>query len=462
MSSSFASSCASSGASTLFPGRSAACGPDGPVHTACLSTPSSSAPASNFFPFPDLSRHSKSGESGAPVSGGAAAACNGPFSAAIISRSAAPGAAVTCPLAPCCAAADCAAVPAMLLHPVAVELQVISSDPDQCPDSQISYGIDLSSARHSHDEQSPLPAARCVPMLNPAAAASACTVDDSAACTQRAPLYALCAVAALSPPHAPDPCFQPASTFSASVAAPASSRYTPTPDHLLPFSTASLLAAFPPSFTRPGPATGRALNQPHRLSSCDHATATQPCENARRWSFAPPASSSASFAGLGHAAAALVSTKGACQCSGAVCADDAPSLSSSRSTALYVDLQVQQQHGGGTKPLQQRIHERKYVQRVSRNTLKQPSLHPQLQPRPLRHEDGALQPCSSSRCFWTDAVVVAVLLCLSCNVNVAAAQLEASPGVWSTAALSVARTSPIATSLPNQGLAIIAGGVTGL
>ena len=72
-------------------------------------------------------------------------------------------------------------------------------------------------------------------------------------------------------------------------------------------------------------------------------------------------------------------------------------------------------------PLQHRIRKRKNVQRVSRNALMRPILHPQLQPLPREHEDGAPRPFSSSRCFRTDAVAVAVLLCLSCVVNVAAA-----------------------------------------
>jgi hypothetical protein len=90
------------------------------------------------------------------------------------------------------------------------------------------------------------------------------------------------------------------------------------------------------------------------------------------------------------------------------------------------------------------------------------SLNHQLQPRPLRHEDGAPRLCSSIRRLRTDAVAVTVLLCLSCIVHVAAAQLEACPGAWSTAALSVALFNVAATSLPNQGLAIFAGGFTSL
>ncbi len=39
---------------------------------------------------------------------------------------------------------------------------------------------------------------------------------------------------------------------------------------------------------------------------------------------------------------------------------------------------------------------------------------------------------------------------------------DGSSGRWSTAVLSVARSSPAAMSLPNQGLAIFAGGDVGL
>jgi hypothetical protein len=39
---------------------------------------------------------------------------------------------------------------------------------------------------------------------------------------------------------------------------------------------------------------------------------------------------------------------------------------------------------------------------------------------------------------------------------------NASSGLWSTAALSVARYGLAATSLPDQGLAIFAGGYAGL
>jgi hypothetical protein len=56
------------------------------------------------------------------------------------------------------------------------------------------------------------------------------------------------------------------------------------------------------------------------------------------------------------------------------------------------------------------------------------------------------------------ASVTAVLLCLSCIARIAAAQQAPCSSAWSTAALSVARWNLAATSLPNQGLAIFAGG----
>jgi hypothetical protein len=59
------------------------------------------------------------------------------------------------------------------------------------------------------------------------------------------------------------------------------------------------------------------------------------------------------------------------------------------------------------------------------------------------------------------AAAAAVLLCLSCVARITAAQQAPCSSAWSTAALSVARYSLAAASLPNQGLAIFAGG-TGL
>ncbi len=56
------------------------------------------------------------------------------------------------------------------------------------------------------------------------------------------------------------------------------------------------------------------------------------------------------------------------------------------------------------------------------------------------------------------ALGVAVLLCSCLCFGAAVQDRPDCPNVWSTAALSVARFDLAATSLPNQGLAIFAGG----
>jgi hypothetical protein len=60
--------------------------------------------------------------------------------------------------------------------------------------------------------------------------------------------------------------------------------------------------------------------------------------------------------------------------------------------------------------------------------------------------------------YGPTAAAAAVLLCLSCVAGIAAAQQAPCSSAWSTTALSVARGYLAATSLPNQGLAIFAGG----
>ena len=66
--------------------------------------------------------------------------------------------------------------------------------------------------------------------------------------------------------------------------------------------------------------------------------------------------------------------------------------------------------------------------------------------------------------FRRAVATIAVLLSSLCIVGVAASQQGQSMCLeqWSTAVLSVARYYPLATSLPNQGLAIFAGGYTGM
>jgi hypothetical protein len=58
----------------------------------------------------------------------------------------------------------------------------------------------------------------------------------------------------------------------------------------------------------------------------------------------------------------------------------------------------------------------------------------------------------------TAAAAVAVMFCCLCVIGTAAAQPGQCPAAWTTAALSVAREVLAATSLPEQGLAIFAGG----
>jgi hypothetical protein len=82
----------------------------------------------------------------------------------------------------------------------------------------------------------------------------------------------------------------------------------------------------------------------------------------------------------------------------------------------------------------------------------------QAQLQPTRTHRGNTRPGSSAWRHHTAAAAVAVVLCF---ISMAAAQPGQCPAAWTTAALSVARSDLVATSLPNQGLAIFAGGRTG-
>jgi hypothetical protein len=100
------------------------------------------------------------------------------------------------------------------------------------------------------------------------------------------------------------------------------------------------------------------------------------------------------------------------------------------------------------RPLQHLFPGKKSLQR-GRGSLSR------LQPRGT---DGWIRLGSSSARCWAKIVAAVVLLCLSCAVSVAAAQQALCSSDWSTAALSVARFYLAATSLPNEGLAMFAGG----
>jgi hypothetical protein len=78
----------------------------------------------------------------------------------------------------------------------------------------------------------------------------------------------------------------------------------------------------------------------------------------------------------------------------------------------------------------------------------------QAQLQPTRTDRAYTRPSSATWRRHTAAAAVAVMLCF---FSTAAAQPGQCPAAWTTAALSVARVSVAATSLPNQGLAIFAG-----
>jgi hypothetical protein len=80
-------------------------------------------------------------------------------------------------------------------------------------------------------------------------------------------------------------------------------------------------------------------------------------------------------------------------------------------------------------------------------------------PQPLQTAGYAQRLGSSGACYGPAAAAAAVLLCVSWVAGIAAAQQAPCSSAWSTAALSVPRYGLAATSLPNQGLAIFAGGL---
>jgi hypothetical protein len=79
----------------------------------------------------------------------------------------------------------------------------------------------------------------------------------------------------------------------------------------------------------------------------------------------------------------------------------------------------------------------------------------QAQMQPPRTDRADTRPSSSTWRHHTAAAAVAVMLCF---ISMAAAQPGQCPAAWTTAALSVGRDLLAATSLPNQGLAMFAGG----
>jgi hypothetical protein len=100
----------------------------------------------------------------------------------------------------------------------------------------------------------------------------------------------------------------------------------------------------------------------------------------------------------------------------------------------------------------------------SRNIKAVRFLHAAEQAQRLPPETGhrTARPSPSTALHGTAAAAVAVMFCCLCVIGTAAAQQGQCPSAWTTAALSVARGYLAATSLPEQGLAIFAGGYAGL
>ena len=84
----------------------------------------------------------------------------------------------------------------------------------------------------------------------------------------------------------------------------------------------------------------------------------------------------------------------------------------------------------------------------------------QRRPPETGHRTARPSPSDSTALHGTAAAAVAVMFCCLCVISTAAAQPGQCPAAWTTAALSVARGYLAATSLPEQGLAIFAGGYT--
>ena len=109
----------------------------------------------------------------------------------------------------------------------------------------------------------------------------------------------------------------------------------------------------------------------------------------------------------------------------------------------------------------------KLVQRDTQHTQKRAAQawqqqDPQEQQQQLEVEHITPRRSAATMSFRRAVATIAVLLSSLCIVGVAASQQGRSVCLeqWSTAVLSVARYYLAATSLPNQGLAIFAGGYT--
>jgi hypothetical protein len=99
-------------------------------------------------------------------------------------------------------------------------------------------------------------------------------------------------------------------------------------------------------------------------------------------------------------------------------------------------------------------------------TKNRPQAHKHTAKRGLRAtEQAQLQPPQTDHCHmrpniatWRRNTFLTAIAVPLCFISMAAAQPGQCPAAWTTAALSVARYQLAATSLPNQGFAVFAGG----
>ena len=235
-----------------------------------------------------------------------------------------------------------------------------------------------------------------------------------------------------------------------------------------PFPAASAARAAAAPLDAPSLASVAAIPQPRSLvigPSCDPHAARPPLPSA------PPVGASGSAVPQAACAASLPAPPSPLPAAAVVLASlpAAPPPATARSAAVAGSASNSQRHvppfstavhpaaaaGAG---MQERCHARHSRSQVTSRVKRAGQPHARLLQRQPDHCTPRRSPPATRLLSAT-----AVLLCSLCVVGVAAAlqDMTACPA-WSTAALSVARENIAATSLSSQGLAIFAGGQTGM
>ena len=235
-----------------------------------------------------------------------------------------------------------------------------------------------------------------------------------------------------------------------------------------PFPAASAARAAAAPLDAPSVASVAAIPQPRSLvigPSCDPHAARPPLPSA------PPVGASGSAVPQAACAASLPAPPSPLPAAAVVLASlpAAPPPATARSAAVAGSASNSQRYvppfstvvhpaAAAAPGMQERCHARHSRSQVTSRVKRAGQPHARLPQRQPDHCTPRRSPPATRLLSAT-----AVLLCSLCVVGVAAAlqDMTACP-VWSTAALSVARGNLAATSLPSQGLAIFAGGQTGM